>query len=106
MKLAISSLDISDNSSFVFFSYFLFVLYALKVVSPFDGFPFPVLISYAVRIPWSLSTVSLLSYGLSSIMEILASYLIGNDLKILCTTVLSVSSSSASLFELTTSSTL
>jgi hypothetical protein len=106
MKLVASSSDISKNSSLVFFSYFFFVLDALKVVSPFDGFSFPVLISYAVRNTWSSSTVSLLSFGLSAFMEILASYLIGKDLKIFCTIGFYESYSLVVMIELTTLSTL
>jgi hypothetical protein len=45
--------------------------------------------------------MSLSSSGLSSIVEILVSYLIGYDLKIFCTIVLSVSSPT-SLIDLTT----
>jgi hypothetical protein len=51
MKFAVSSSDISDKSSLVFFSYL--TLDALKVVSFFDDLSFLVLISYAVKIPWS-----------------------------------------------------
>jgi hypothetical protein len=51
MKLAVSSSDISDNSSLVFFSYLIFVLDALKVFYLFDDLSFPVLISYDLKIP-------------------------------------------------------
>jgi hypothetical protein len=50
--------------------------------------------------------MSLSSYGLYSIVEILASYLIGKDFKIFCTIGLSDSYSLIALIELTTSSTL
>jgi hypothetical protein len=106
IKLATYSSYISDKYSLGTFSCFFLDFDSLNEVSHFAGLSCPVLISYAVRIPCSSSTVSLSRSGLSSRVEMLPSYLIDNDLKIFWTMGLSLSSSPTALIELTISSTL